>query len=232
MASASLPSRALLLALAVVACNSGGDSGPSSTTLSGTVLDYFTGTPLASVQLGVDGSGAIATSSGTGAYELTGVPTRSTVTVVGSLANYRPTRSERLRIQRSPVTADLAMVAGADHDRQYTAVSVPPSGSGAMVIAELSDDAGQPRVGLPLADITLVDTASVPVGTGPFVFGAAGDLDPALTTTAAFGNRSRIAFLNVPAGINTLRVTVSNPSPATLSVPVVTSLGSVTLARR
>jgi hypothetical protein len=101
-----------------------------------------------------------------------------------------------------------------------------------MVIAELSDDAGQPRVGLPLADITLVDTAAVPVGTGPFVFGTGGDLDPALTSTAAFGNRSRVAFLNVPAGINTLRVNVSNPSPATLSVQVVTSLGSVTLSRR
>jgi len=144
MASVTLSSRALVLVLAAAACSSGSDQGPSSTTVSGTVLDYFTGGPLAAVQLGVDGSSAIATSSANGVYELTGVPTRTTVTVAGSLANYRATRSERIRIQSSPVTADLKMVSGADHDRQYTAASVAPSGGGAMVIAELSDDAGQP----------------------------------------------------------------------------------------
>lgn len=40
--------------------------------------------------------------------------------------------------------------------------------------------------------------------------GVVGDVKPNLTQTASFGGRSRIAFLNVPAGLMALSVSIGD----------------------
>ena len=70
-----------------------------------------------------------------------------------------------------------------------------------VVIVNLRDDMGQPRVGIPVADIVLLNAAQFPVGLGPFVFGAT-DIVPQAqqSVTAVFNNRSRVAFLESAGG--------------------------------
>jgi hypothetical protein len=67
---------------------------------------------------------------------------------------------------------------------------------------------------------------------GPYVFGAAGDMvdHATLGVSTTYDERSRVGFLDVPAGTHTLRVTVAPGQ--TLTTTVATSAGGVTLVRR
>jgi hypothetical protein len=129
------------------------------------------------------------------------------------------------------VTADLTIVSASDVARQYTAVSLVQTAGLAVVFIDLADAAGAPRTGIPAASIALVDGTQSPVGDGPFFFGAAGDIVPltTLSQSTEFGGRARAAFLNVPAGTHTLRVTAGTP---TLVAPVVAAAAGATLVRR
>jgi hypothetical protein len=200
--------------------------------ITGTSLDYFANTPLPNVQISAEGLGNTTTSTGGGTFDLMAVPAHTTTTLLGSLVNYRPTRNESIVVGTASVISDLRMVSNTDANRQYVAASIAQAGGTAIVFVDLLDSSGQPRAGLPLTDLRLQDQSASPVGAGPYVIGASGDVDPALTVTTTFNSQSRIAFLNVPAGPLTLRVDVTAPSPATLTAPVLTSPGSATLVRR
>lgn len=219
----------MLAIVLTAACGSGDESATSTVSLSGTVRDYFTDAALPATQLGVDFLTSTAVSDGTGAYTFSSLPANAPVQVVASHANYRGTRNFQISLGSSNVAADVFVVANADATRQYTALSITETAGTACVIVELVDGAGQPREGIPLVGITLLDAVFSPVGTGPFIFGVAGDVDPALTTTVAFGGRARVAFVNVPQGSFTVRVV---DGASTLTAPLLTTSGGVTLVER
>lgn len=236
MSSLRIRPFAAFVVLAGLACGGGGGDGggPDPVSLSGTIRDYFTGTGLAGVLLAGGGQTGTTTSDGTGAYTFSSVPANSSLQITASLANYRDTRNAAVAVGTVAATADLAIVSTADLARQYTGLGVTQAAGQAAFFVDLVDDGGQPREGIPLADITLVDTNGDPVGTGPFAFGAGGDLvDPtAVSVTTAFGGRSRIGYLNVPPGRTTLRIEISTPAPEILSLPLSGSADGVTLGER
>lgn len=221
---------------AALACGSGtGQIGSISPTVSvsGVTRDYFTTTTVGAVALTVDDHpGLAATSAANGSYTFPSVSSSSTLRAVAAVTNYRSTRNETLTIGSSAVVADLFAVAVADAARQYTAVSVTPTANTGVVIVNLRDAAGQPREGIPLANIVLLDATQAPVGNGPYVFGTDGDVVPqsTLAVTTAVAGRSRVAFLNVPAGTDTLAVTIAGPQ--TLKASVVVTASGATLVQR
>ena len=226
---------AVLLAAALAACETGGE--PRILTLTGTVRDYFTAATLPGVVLDWDEAGGNTVSSAAGgAYTINGLAELEILFIHGSLNNYRVTRNEAVILGRTNATADLAVAATADVQRQYTALSITPADSGAgTVFVNLIDAAGAPHTGIPIVDIVIADTAGDAVGQGPFVFGSGGDIvSPAtLSVTTQFSGRSRIAFLNVPAGTYQLRVAYDDGgTPRVKTIQVVALDRGVTLIRR
>ena len=205
--------RLILLALCALAssCGSDGGTGLVTVTVSGTVSDYFTGTGVQDATVAVEGSPSlIASTSAGGTYDIAEVPATESLVLVATKANYRQTRNFEVSATSGTVTADLAIVAAADVQRQYTSVGITPATGLAVVFVDLVDGAGAPRTGIPAAGIVLVDGTQSPVGDGPYFFGAAGDIvtNATLSQSTAFGGRARAAFLNVPQGAHTLRVSV------------------------
>jgi hypothetical protein len=189
-----------------------------------------------------------AKSTGTAAAAAATGAARGAVTAAGAAAAGAPSRSGA---SDPSGPAGAAPAAGASNNaatagdstppalssdvtRHYKSVGLTPAPGTAVVIATLVDDAGAPLVGASVADIRLLDATSLPVGLGPFMFGAAGDIvdSSTLSTTASFNGRSRVAFLDVPAGKLTLTVIYSRDGKViTRSTEVVTTAGGVTTAQ-
>jgi len=221
------------LTVVVLACGDSNESPPI--TLSGQVRDYFSNASLTGVTLAFDQPPAISVMSAAGgAYEFTGLLPNGDVTVLATLANYRATRNERITWTTTSVTADQAVVAAADANRQYTALGRTAVAGTAVVFITLVDAAGQPHTGIPITDITLNAVGGGAVGIGPFIFGSGGDVvsNATLSVTTAFGGRSRVAFLDVPPGNATLSVTFTSGTVQTKTIAVATSAGGATLVRR
>jgi len=198
--------------------------------VSGITRDYFTTNALGSAVITIDDHPTLTTTSGTvGAYTFS-VSGSTTLRVVTALTNYRPTRNETLTVGLSAVVADQFAAANADINRQYTAVGLFPNINTGVVIVNLRDDAGQPRVGIPVADIVLL-SGSTPVGLGPFVFTGT-DVVPQTTqaVTVLAGGRSRVAFLDVPPGTLTLSVKLS--ATQTVTATVFVTANGATLVQR
>lgn len=227
-------SRVTLLALCAMAssCGSDGGAGVVTVTVSGSVLDYFTGMGVADVTVAVERAPSLNgnTSSG-GAYSISNVPATESLVLIATKSNHRLTRNFQVSAASGTVTADLAIVAAADVQRQYASVGITATTGLAVVFVELVDGSGAPRTGIPAAGIVLVDGTQSPVGDGPFFFGAAGDIvtSATLSQSTEFGGRARAAFLNVPQGTHTLRVTVGSQ---TIVAAVVAVAGGATLVER
>ena len=99
------------------------DAPPTSFLLSGTVMDYFGGTPVQDAQIATDGlDPALMTSSAAdGSYSLD-VAVGSALYVVASKTNYRPTRNVAMTVADMPVTYDAYLMTQQDVLNQYTAV--------------------------------------------------------------------------------------------------------------
>jgi hypothetical protein len=192
-------------------------------TLSGKTLDYFApAQAMDNVALASDGldPAVTVTSAVGGAYELANLPTGSTFYVSAVRTLYRPTRSAPITIAAEPVTQDIYLMTLADVARQYATTNNPLVAGKAFFAAELQRANGMPMIDVLLTDITLVDALDAPVPgvKGPYVFGSAGDVDPLLTTTAAYGGTSRIAFLDVPPGTYSLKVNYTDGGGAIKTV--------------
>jgi hypothetical protein len=218
--------------------DAGGGSGSAVTqqVVSGKVMDYFTGAALAATAVTTDGltPAAAATSGADGSYTLT-IPVGSKLFATTSRGNYRTTRSAVITVTDQPVTQDLYAAASADVARQFSSVGVAQT-TGTIIAAEIQKNNGDPYAGLPLTAFTLVDSANAPVPgiSGPFFFGAVGDLDLAVTTSTAYGTppRVRVAFLNVPAGTFTLNTAFTDGmgNPKINSTTIIVDAGGATLA--
>lgn len=181
--------------------------------VSGKAMDYFGAVALADSTVTTDGidPAKMATSAADGTFTLDDVPVGSKVFLTVAHANYRPTRNVATPVADADVVQDIYVLSTADVTRQYTTLGRAPLAGTAFVAVELQRNNGTPLEGVALDAITLLDGANQPVPNVVEVFfGAAGDVDPALTTATAFGGRSRIALLDVPAGNYTLTVDVPN----------------------
>jgi hypothetical protein len=163
------------------------------------VRDLFAGSALDSVQLAVDGRALSASSNQNGEYAIGGLPLDSSFTIVATRSNYCATRNEPILISSGAVVATLYLPSAADIRAEYVLASITQSAGTGTVIVDLRNNIGQPRAGIPMADIHLA-SGGTPVGIGPCALGAGGVIDPSLTTTTAFGGHARVVFLNVPPG--------------------------------
>jgi hypothetical protein len=208
----------------------------TSVTLSGKVMDYFTGAALDTTALTTDGlvPPAATVSAADGTYSLD-VAVGSKLFAQASRTNYLVTRSAVITVADMPLTQDVYVASASDVNRQFASVGVTKT-TGTIIAAEIQKNNGTPYEGLALTAFTLTDTGGTPVAgiNGPFNFGALGDLDAAVTTTTAYGTplRVRIAFLNIPAGtfnLNTAFIDgMGNPKVNTTTVVV--DAGGATLA--
>ncbi len=182
--------------------------------VTGKSKDYFTAVTLSSVAITTTGMQpeVNGSSTATGDFVLDDVPPGSVFYVSAQRELYRLTRNLAVRVTEASVIADQLVVSAADTRRQYVSVGRTPTLGTAVVFAELRRNNGMPLEGVPLADIVLVDGLAAPVGLGPFFFGANGDIVSNLTlaTSTAFNGRARVAFLDVPPGPVTLKVSTVN----------------------
>jgi hypothetical protein len=211
-----------------VACGDSSEENPGLVTLSGTVRDYFSDAPISGADLAIEELPFATTAQANGTFRFTDIPAHSILTVSASAPNYRLTRNDTIQFPGRSVVHLIQAVAAADVARQFTILGLTETLGSAVVIATLVEG-GVTLEGIPLTDITLRDLGMSPVGSGPYVVGATGDVDPALTAATAFGGRSRIVFLNVPPGFQRFELTLPGAPPRTLIRNVVTSTGGVAL---
>ncbi|MEZ4401874.1 MAG: hypothetical protein R3B06_17730 [Kofleriaceae bacterium] len=213
------------------------DTAPTVTyPVTGTAKDYFTGAILANATFTSAGLQApvMAQADMAGTFTFPSVPPGSVFYLSGGRNGYRPTRGLPIAVEAAPVTADQTLVSLADARRQYSTVGLAPTAGTAVVFAELQRHNGMPLEGVPVTDIALV-IGETPVGVGPYVFGAGGDLvsTAVLDTTTAFNGRARVGILDVPPGSYTLRVTYTTPAgqPMTDTTTVEVVAEGASLAR-
>jgi len=206
--------------------------------VSGKAMDYFVaGTSLQGASLATDGIDPprLGTSSADGAFVIDDLPVGSQLFFSVSRTGYRPTRN-LVAIADAAVVQDLYLMSAVDIGRQYaTDGGKTPKAGTAFVVADLQRNNGTPLSGIPLTSVKLVDAANAPVAgvIGPYSFGATGDITPAATQTEAHGGKARVAFLDVPAGRFSLKVTFTDGQgqQQTISTPITTAADGATLVR-
>ena len=216
----------------------GADAGevPQGLSLSGMVMDYNNLDILAQADVSTEGllSPIQAISGINGAYSLSNVPPGSTFYVTASVNNYLPTRQEPIEVIDTSVQQNIYVTSQAFVQRQYSTVNVPMLAGNGFMATDLRRNNGTPLEGVLAGDISLVDALDVEVGVGPYIFGLTGDvaLTADLDPVVAINGRARIAYLNVPPGLFTLRVPYldGQGNPALFEVPVQVLADSTTLS--
>ena len=199
--------------------DAGGGSGDGGVTTSqamaGKAMDYFGGVALQDTTITTDGIDppAMTTSAADGAYSLD-IAVGSKFYVTATHTSYRATRNPPLAMADMPLAQDVYAMSEQDVKNQYTILGKTPTAGTAFFTAELLRNNGTPLEGIPLANITLLDANNQPVPgvIGPYFYGSAGVVDPALATATAYGTppHSRVAFFDVPPGTFTMRVVYQN----------------------
>jgi hypothetical protein len=208
------------------------DGAATSSAMSGKAMDYFGGVALEGTALATDGIDpqVTATAATDGAYTMD-IAIGSKFFVTATHPNYRPTRNAPVSMADMPLMQDIYVMSTQDVKNQYTVLGKTPVVGTAFFTADLIVN-GAPLEGIPLANVTLVDALKQPVPgvVGPYFYGSAGVIDPALTTATAYGTppRSRVAFLDVPPGTFTLAV-VSGTPPVTSETLFSTAADGATL---
>jgi len=213
----------------------GGGSAVTALTVSGTVVDYFTGDLLGTTSLvqtdGVDPQ-ASATALPDGSYSLS-VATGSKLYLVATRNGYQSTRNAITTVADMPVSQPLYLLSESDVQRQYTSVGSAENGTDGFVEIQLEKNDGTPLTGIGSAAIALLDSAGSAVAVASYFVGSVGDLDPAVTTSTIEGsNGARAGLINVPKGAYSLAVTYTSGmgQPTTSYTPVVVDAGAATLA--
>ncbi|MBS1124425.1 MAG: hypothetical protein H6Q90_6653 [Deltaproteobacteria bacterium] len=185
--------------------------------VSGKAIDYFGNVAMPDAIVTTDGitPAIMATSAVDGVWVLDEVPIGSRVFLTVAHASYRATRNVATPVADAPVVQDAYLMSVADVLRQYVSLGKTPTAGTAFLAAEMQLPDGLPIVDIPLANVVLVDAANLPVPgvLGPVFFGAVGDVDPAVLTATAVAGKSRVAFLDLPPGTYTLKVTFPDASP-------------------
>ena len=166
------------------------DGGSDVTTakVSGKVIDYFTGDPLATTAITTVGlqPELATTTAADGTYSFE-VAVGSKLYATSTKNNFLNTRNATIVVAQLPVNQGLYALATGDVGRQFASANVAAV-SGTILIAELENDLGDPLVGILRAAITLVDgNGTLVTGVSAPFFMNAADVDPSLTMSTAFG---------------------------------------------
>lgn len=212
-----------------------GDGGITALMLSGKVLDYFGGQAVDGAEITTDGlEPPLTTTSALDGYYQLDVAVGSSLFLVASKPNYRPTRNMAVTVGDEPMMYDAYVMTDQDVKNQYTAVGATPALGTAILIADLRRNNGMPLEGVLLADVQLLDGNNQPVPDvlGPYFFNAAGSIDALQETSVAANGRARVAFLDVPPGTHTLSVSYldDNEQTKTNTTTVATLADGATLA--
>jgi len=220
----------LTCVVAATACgtdSSGGDDGPlgGSRTVTGTVVDFETGTTIAGAA-SISTSGVVpaprVTTQGAD-FTIEGVPDNSTFQI---LAAVPPTHHSTFGPSVDVLTADISGVEVPVVSEDFlsglaTAFGVTPSATKGVLIAQLVDGAGQPKAGVPGGQIILPNSNG-----GPFFLDDNLSPDPNATSSS---NSGYVVFFDVDPGIAEL-----NPAAApTVTLDMAASpinAGTVTLS--
>lgn len=199
-------------------------TAPEELSAAGSVLDYWTLSPVPGALVITLSPPLIDVSDMAGEYLLEGFDPESSVVIKASRTpGHRETNNPGAQIGEQSVNLDTWVAAEADLARQFASVGIVRQCDAAIVVADMRDPDGLPLEGVPLADVVLTDGAMQAIGDGPYYFGAAGDIvDPGFLniSTAFLGRGARVAFLNVPIGPAVLSVFL--PAPQTsISVDLV-----------
>jgi hypothetical protein len=184
---------------------------PRLVSITSNVLDYFGGNPVTAARVTALGlsPGLAGTSDAAGRYVLSGQSAGSECFLsVADVDSFADTTTGPFIVTTAPLTITAFVAAAVDVNRQYAIVGLSPSSGMAVVVAHLVDAAGGPLEMVPATDLSLIAGDGSPIGTGPFFFGPAGDIQPPneLTVSRAFNRTARAAFLNVPGGDCTLQL--------------------------
>ena len=203
---------------------------PRTVSIAGTVIDYFNGNPLTAARVSATGltPGLSGTSDASGRYTLSGdaAGAECFLSVTG-VQNFVDTATGPFKVAAAPLTLTAFAATATDLNRQYTTVGRTRPDDRGVVIVHLLDASGQPLEMAAASDVVLAADNGAPLGAGPFFFGAAGDIDPGLTVSGVFNGRARAAFLDVPAGGCTLRVTAPNSGLQRATVRLLANAGAV-----
>ena len=201
---------------------------PRTVSIAGTVIDYFSGNPVTTARVSATGldPGLSGTSDASGRYAFSGDSAGAECFLsVFDVENFVDTMTGPFNVAAAPLTLTAFAVAATDLNRQYATVGRTRSDGLGVVVVHLLDASGQPLETVAASDVVLAADNGSPVGVGPFFFGPAGDIDPSLTVSRVFSGRARAAFLDVPAGACTLRVTEpSGFQQATVRLPANTGV--------
>lgn len=194
---------------------SGGVAVWSTQNLTGYLRDAWTGTVLGNTALAVSSPPRNTTTDGAGRYALVDLAPAAAVQPLATPiipAGYRATGTGPIALGGGSKSCDLFAMTFADVNRQYTIVGLTPTAGRAILVADLRRPEDTPLEGIPAVDITLKDGSATPIGLGPYFLGATGDIDTNFTVSTAFGGRSRVVFLDVPATAATLAVVSAEPN--------------------
>ena len=218
--------------------------GEQMVTVSGTVMDYFSPTPIPLAMVNVAMEGVVPAINNTtdmaGLYTFQ-VPQGSVAYGITTRSAYRPTRNSPTITETPdrPVMQDLYAGSAAEVQNILYNSAIPPiinvMGTAAVVV-DIRNGMG-PLEGIPLADVTLVDNQVPPqpiLGiAGPYFLNALGNPDENLLVSTAFEGRARVAIMNCPVGSHQLKINYLDTlgQPATFTVPIMCDTDGFTLGR-
>jgi hypothetical protein len=204
--------------------------------IAGHVRDYWSGTAVGGIQvttLGLNPNLA-SRSDDAGRFVMSGRSTGNRCLLVTSALEAYAETVVPIELSVGPSTLSAVAVAKADINRQFASLGVSREPDSGVVILHLLDVKGAPLEMVSSADISLIAANGLVVGSGPYFFGAAGDLltQTELPLSRAFDGRARAAFVNVPNGDLSVQVTAAVGPEHTLArvaVPIQARSGAIVL---
>lgn len=203
--------------------------GAKLASIAGDVRDYWADAPVAGVEVTTIGlePNLVSRSDQAGRFVMSGRSAGERCSLVTSGLEAYVETIVPVELSTGPTTLTAVAVARSDINRQFASLGVTRESDTGIVIIDLLDANGAPLEMVPASDITLTAANGLVVGSGPYFFGASGDLQPQadLPISRAFAKRARAAFINVPTGDHTIQITAVGAGDtlarAILAVPAI-----------
>ena len=178
------------------------------TPVSGLVIDFDGGAPMALADVASEELVWTATTDDTGAFQtdpiLEGTIFSFSATISDPEQTYRTTVNPMLVSDALLTDTQVYIMKSNEGQRQAQATGEAFVIEDAIVVVELLKGDGTPREGIPLNDIELIDQNGAEVGAGPYVLGEGNLADPNLDVTTAIDGKAQVIFFNVKAGTHEL----------------------------
>ncbi len=197
-----------------------GDNGDSDVEVpqpvSGMALNWADGIPIPGAMIDIPELGFNGLSAADGSFATSPFLSGKVFSLSTAATNYRATTNPKHITVEGTISVNAYVMSSGEDLRQTTAAGVTRVVGASVVVAELLDTDGSPRIDVPLLNIGLVNRDDQPVGDGPFFLGADSLVDLGIELSAAVDGKARAIFLNVPSGM--LKLSVSYPGPANPAV--------------